>query len=543
MRPQVVSTELGRASTAAIHRKDEIITAWTSGYVADIGYTFGYYPELNPLHAQMAFGHQGLAFPQIRTACELGFGQGLSANLHACASAVAWWGTDFNPSQAGFAREFAAASGSGAQLFDASFAEFCARDDLPLFDTIGLHGIWSWISDQNRAVIVDFVRRKLAVGGILYISYNTFPGWAAFSPMRHLMVEHAEVLGAEGRGIVSRIDGAIEFAEKLLATQPLFGRANPQVGERLRKMKEHSRHYLAHEYFNRDWDPMHLSTLATWLEPAKLQFACSATMLDLIDPINLSDEQQTFLAEIPDPMFRQSVRDFMVNQQFRRDYWVKGLRKLSPLEQGEALRKQRLILVSHRSDIQLKVNGALGEARLNDDAYLPVLDLLADHVPRTLGELEEALRAGSRPSLGFSQLLQVVLVLHGAGHLMAVQRTGDAAGARTTAARANAWLLNHARGRGEVSYLASPLTGGGISVGRFQQLFLLARMQGAEEPRHWAREAWTILARQGQRLMKEGKALENPENNLKELEALADTFAQRLLPILEALEVSSRGHA
>lgn len=222
---------------------------------------------------------------------------------------------------------------------------------------------------------------------------------------------------------------------------------------------------------------------------------------------------------------------------------MKGLRKLSPLEQGEALRKQRLILVSHRSDIQLKVNGALGEARLNDDAYLPLLDLLADHVPRTLGELEEALRAGSRPSLGFSQLLQVVLVLHGAGHLMAVQRTGDAAGARTTAARANAWLLNHARGRGEVSYLASPLTGGGISVGRFQQLFLLARMQGAEEPRHWAREAWTILARQGQRLMKEGKALENPEDNLKELEALADTFAQRLLPILEALEVSSRGHA
>ena len=28
---------------------------WTSGYVADIGYTFGYYLELSPLRANLAF--------------------------------------------------------------------------------------------------------------------------------------------------------------------------------------------------------------------------------------------------------------------------------------------------------------------------------------------------------------------------------------------------------------------------------------------------------------------------------------------------------
>ena len=71
------------------------------------------------------------------------------------------------------------ASGAAAKLFDQAFAEFCARPDLPDFDFIGLHGIWSWISDENRAVIVDFIRRKLKVGGVLYISYNTQPGWAA----------------------------------------------------------------------------------------------------------------------------------------------------------------------------------------------------------------------------------------------------------------------------------------------------------------------------------------------------------------------------
>lgn len=88
---------------------------WTAGYVADIGYTYGYYSELNPLRVQLAFLNAGLVPPSVGTACELGFGQGLSTNIHAAASVVSWHGTDFNPSQASFAQELAATSGSAAK--------------------------------------------------------------------------------------------------------------------------------------------------------------------------------------------------------------------------------------------------------------------------------------------------------------------------------------------------------------------------------------------------------------------------------------------
>jgi SAM-dependent methyltransferase len=508
------------------------MTTWTSGYVADIGYTFGYYTELNPLRLGLAFAQQGLVAPTVGAACELGFGQGLSANLHAAAGVAQWHGTDFNPSQAGFAQQLAAATGAGARLHDEAFADFCARPDLPDFDFIGLHGIWSWISDANRAVIVDFVRRKLKVGGVLYISYNTLPGWAAFAPMRHLMTEHAEVLGAAGRGIVSRIDGALDFAEKLLATNPMFSRANPLVGDRLKKMKEHNRHYLAHEYFNRDWHPMHFSTMAQWLEPAKVQFACSAHLLDAIDAVNLTPEQQAFLAEIPDAMFRQSVRDFMVNQQFRKDYWVKGVRQLSPLEQTETLRRQRLLLVSYRPDVPLKVSGALGEAALSEAVYAPLLDLMADHAPRTLGEMEQAL-AGR--TLNWAQLLQATMVLAGSGHLAPVQHDEVAQRASTTARAANDWLLQRARGSSDLSYLASAVTGGAVAVGRFQQLFLLARQQGRTTPQEWAQYAWEVLAAQGQRIVKDGQTLQTAQDNVAELTAQAGTFETRQWPVLRAL--------
>jgi SAM-dependent methyltransferase len=508
---------------------------WSAGYVADIGYTFGYYQELNPQRIKLAFLNAGLAVPDTGTACELGFGQGMSANLHAAASVTEWHGTDFNPSQAAFARELACIAGVGAKLHDEAFADFAHRPDLPDFDFIGLHGIWSWISDDNRAVIVDFIRRKLKVGGVLYISYNTLPGWAAFAPIRHLMTEHADVLGSEGRGIVSRIDGAIDFAERLLATNPLFLRANPQLKERLERLKGQNRHYLAHEYFNRDWHPMHFATMADWLEPAKLQFACSAHNLDHVDLINLTSEQITFLKEIPDSMFRESTRDFMVNQQFRRDYWVKGLRRLTAFEQAEELRRQRFVLTGHRPDVSLKVTGALGEATMSEPVYAPILDALADHKPRSTGQIEQAVKG---QNIQFSQVLQALLILSGQGSLAAVQDDAATAKARKPSERLNAHLKAKARGNGDISFLASPVTGGGVTVGRFQQLFLLAADNGRKQPAEWAEFAWQLLAAQGQKLLKEGKPIESAEDNLAELTAQATTFAAKQLPVLKALGVA-----
>lgn len=508
---------------------------WTAGYVADIGYTFGYYAELNPQRVKLAFINQGLVFPEVGAACELGFGQGLSANIHAAASVTQWHGTDFNPSQAGFAQELADASGTGAKLYDEAFDEFCNRPDLPDFDYIGLHGIWSWISDENRQVIVDFIRKKLKVGGVLYISYNTLPGWAAFAPMRHLMTEHAEVLGAEGRGIVSRIDGALEFAEKMLGTNPAFSRANPLVGDRLTKMKEHNRHYLAHEYFNRDWHPMHFATMAKWLEGAKVQFACSANYMDAVDVVNLTAEQQAFLKEIPDPMFRETTRDFMVNQQFRKDYWVKGARKMSALELAETLRTQKVVLTTHRADVSLKVAGSLGEASLTESIYTPILDFLADHKVKTLAQIEHAVKD---KGITFAQVTQAMLLLTGAGHIGLVQDENVITKAKKQTDKLNIYLCQKARGSNELSYLASPLTGGGYAINRFQQLFLNSIGQGKKQPAEWAQSVWQILAVQGQKLLKGGKPLETPEENIAELTSQAQSFADKQLPILKALQIA-----
>lgn len=515
---------------------------WTAGYVADIGYTYGYYTELNPLRVRLAFLNAGLVPPEVGTACELGFGQGMSANLHATASVVQWSGTDFNPAQAGFAQELARVSESGAQLFDEAFDQFCTRADLSDFDYIGLHGIWSWISDDNRRVIVDFIRRKLKVGGVLYISYNTQPGWAAMVPMRDLLTEHAEVLGSDGAGIVSRIDAALNFADQLLAANPSYARANPQIADRIKRIKEQNRHYVAHEYFNRDWQPMAFAQMGRWLQSAKLQWACSANYLDAVDAVNLTAEQQALLGTIPDPMFRQTTRDFCVNQQFRKDYWVKGARTLTPLEQAEALRAQRIILAQPRADVSLKVTGSLGEATLQEAVYNPILDQLADYKPKTLGQLEQALKATEATEIGkglsFAQILQATMVLGATGAILPVQDEAATNKAKKRTDKLNLHLMTKARSSNELNYLASPVTGGGITVPRFHQLFLLAKLQGHKAAQDWADFVWNILQAQGQRLIKEGRALDRAEDNIAELTQQAQTFADKELPILKALQVT-----
>lgn len=508
---------------------------WTSGYVSDVAYTFGYYTELNPVRARLAFLNSGLAFPEIRTACELGFGQGVSVNIHAAASSVEWHGTDFNPSQAAFARELAAAGGTGARLHDEAFADFSQRQDLPAFDYIGLHGIWSWISDANRAVIADFIRRKLRPGGVLYISYNTLPGWAAFAPMRHLLTQHAEVIGAKGGGTVDRIDGALDFADRLLATNPGFARANPQVAERLKGLRGQDKHYLAHEYFNRDWHPMHFSAMAEWLSPAKVSYACSATPLDLIDALNLFPEQLALLGEVPDPTLRELIRDFMVNQQFRRDYWVKGPRRLTGLAQLEGLQAEKVVLLTPRADVSLKVAGSLGETSMNAELCNPVLDFIADHKPRTLGEISQSL--GINPPIG--QLVAAILMLISGGHLAGAQDDEAAEKAKPKTDRLNAYIQAKARGGGDIAYLASPVTGGGVMVPRFTQMFLTAKAAGRETPRDLADHVWQLLSAQGQRLVKDNAMLQTPEENLAALTAQAELCEAKTFPALRGLGIGA----
>jgi hypothetical protein len=513
-------------------------TDWAAGYVTELDYTHGYYRELCPGMLRLACLSAGVVPPASKPLryLELGYGQGLSINIHAAAVAGEFWGTDFNPRHAAQARTLAEASGAGPVLLDDAFAELAARPDLPEFDIIALHGIWTWISDENRREIADIIRRKLRIGGLVFLSYNCFPGWAPAMPLRHLMTLHSELAGSEAGGATRKVEDALAFALRVADSGALYFRAFPGVTARLKKIAEQDRNYLAHEYFNRNWELMAFSDVAQWLDEAKLSFVASAHPMDHVDSVNLTAEGQRLLAEIQNPILKQSVRDYLVNQQFRRDVFMKGPQRLTTPEQQELLRSEAFVLTTHPDDVPQKVLGPLGEATLHEHIYGPLIQVLAEneYAPKQIGELAAHAKLKSLP---FGQLVQAMMVLAGAGHVHPAQPV-QSESARGYCQALNRHLCERARTRDDIGFLAAPVTGGGVPVPRIHQLWLLASQEGKKTVADQAGFVWSILSGQGQRLVREGKPIESAKENLAELTRMAREFATKRLPILKTLEVA-----
>lgn len=511
------------------------MTIWTEGYVSGIDYTNGYYKELNPNRAKLAFLSAGVKFPSIKNACELGFGQGVSINFHAAATSVNWYGNDFNPSQVGFARDLSQNARGKLSITDHSFEQYSGRTDLPEFDFIGLHGIWSWVSNKNQNFIIDFISRNLKVGGVLYIGYNTLPGWASFVPVQHLMNVYTDVMSDKSEEVVSRIDNSLKFVQNVFDKKPIFSKSNPNVVDRFEGIKRQNIRYLAHEYYNKDWQPDNFSNIASMLHSAKLDYVCSANYLEHIDEINFTQDQRDLISGISDQILRESTRDFILNRQFRKDYWVKGKRSLGKIDQLETMRNIKLFLTRSREDIPLVLNTYVGEVTLYANVYNPLLDLLKNHQPRRIGEIEDTLLS---KGIVFSQIMEAITVLIGIDAIDFAQDDQSIEDTLNSCKELNDHLIKRSVSDGELPYLVSPVSGGGFPVDRFGQLFLLARSNGLQTADEYAQFALDLLKSQGQNIFKEGVELKSDEEMLAEVRGHAKAFEIKHLPVLKTMGIA-----
>lgn len=513
---------------------------WTSGYVSDIEYTFGFYRELTPTmfsYISLLKGQKTLR--HNFDYCELGCGQGLSMNLLAAANPQGtFYATDFNPSQIAGASALAdSARLKNVHFYDQSFEEFVSEDTLPeKFDIISLHGIYSWVSEENRRHIIRFLETKLRPGGLVYISYNTLPGWAAAAPIRHLMRFAADSAAGDS---ANKVDAGLRFLSQILSAGPRYFHANPGLTERAENLGLHNRNYLAHEYLNSDWNLFYHSDVAKELAAARLSFLCSAAVLEQVDEVNLTTSQRDLLRGTADSSARETLRDYIVNQQFRRDIFCRGAARLPPNEVRELWLDSRFALLTPREDVPMKVQGALGEATLQQEVYAPILDAFSARILDGLSastSLREVLEHSSQvAALSWLQVRQAIMVLVGSGHLQPCPTDADGENDRRESARRfNTAVLERAQYTSDIQFLAVPVTGGGIAVDRFSQLFLLAHNTEENDPVDFA---WRLLDLQGQKIVKEGKALESVDENVGELRRRYVMFQQRL-PLLRSLGVA-----
>ena len=443
---------------------------WTGGYVVDVEYTHGFYPDLTPLNLAMAATLAGRRAPDPDapfTYLELGCGNGVSTALLAAANPHGqFWANDFNPTHILNARTTAEAAGTTNVTFlEASFEDLSAAD-LPEFDFIVLHGIWSWVSAENRHYIVELIRRRLKLGGLVYLSYNCLPGWARVAPLRRLMKLGVTNPSAPA---AARVEQALAYVHTLRAAGAAYFADAPYIAPILDHLAGQDPAYLAHEYLNEEWWLFYHDEVASALAPAKLGYIAQGRLLDAFDQFNLKAEQRALPAATSNP---EVVRDFLLDRRFRRDIYGRGAPALRPQDVSRWMSGRRFALARLRAVCPLKFKAPGGEFDLTPKVFDVLLDALVAG-PATMSELCTQL-----PALEPRHIEQSLGVLCALGYVQpALPAAGDAARKASTD-RFNAAALRAAAAGRAVAALASPVTGTGIPLPGPEQAFLAAILRG-----------------------------------------------------------------
>jgi len=494
---------------------------WTDGYVNEISYTTGYYPEMSPWMIYYAILAQGYRPPKVDQPfnfCELGSGLGFSANLHAAGNPLAsFYCTDFNPVHTVASKELASEAGiENIQFLDKSFADF-AELELPEFDIIALHGIFSWVSKQNREIILEIIRKQLRPGGAVYISYNAQPGCSTMQPLRALMNQLA---ATTSEPLDVRIGRALAYVDKLIESKAGFFTNNPALAQHFSEIKEKSKNYLAHEYFNETWSPFSFRDLSAILAEAKLSFIGSCALLD-----NFDYHAPELIQSASDPSLKETLRDFLRNTTFRKDIFVRGPVRLNDNEQRELLDQVRFTLIADREGISLDVEKSMYTYNLKAEIYIPILDALNED-SKSMKELAET---NTLAHVNHAQLHQAMQMLVGVGYVLPGPPTPNPE-TNERCNRFNRAVADSARKRdGNCPALISPQAATGISLDRVTQLAIDAtRREGAP-----AESVVDVLWSDGMRFSRDGQELASREENITQVkELLAGHFQKKRFPTL-----------
>lgn len=477
------------------------------GYFLAEPYTYGVYPETFASHLSFLSLMAGHRPPTPLdgqgsgpTVIEFGCGQGLNLCLQAALQPEGRFvGVDLSAHHVAHARELAAAAGlRNLHVVQADLVALAAgAAPPPALEAVWgqcqfalAHGVLGWVSPPVGQALRTLAARALAPGGLLYLSYNTLPGWLAALPFQHAVLALEQRNGGSGEGVNQ---GRALF-EQLQACDARVFRALPDLAPRLQDLAKHSRSYLVHEYAHQQWQPLYADQVIEACAAEGLTFLGSADLPEFFQGL-LPEGHQQLIRQQPDPAMQQLVRDLLVNQSFRRDVYVHGKVPLWAAEAERRLGAIRLRLCQpgqHQDpdpadELVFKLGAA--EIRVPAPVCQPLFRRLAQ-APATIAELQ----ALGEPAHELKGLLPVLCLLLHARKLEIATPVRDPRPAQ----RLNALLLDRVAAGAPYSWLACPALGVAARLNRPGLLGLHAWACGHRGVA-WRQAVTAALAGQGVR--------------------------------------------
>lgn len=503
---------------------------WSEGYVADLGYVRGCYRELGASMQAFILAANGYEAPDLNapfTKVELGCGYGVSLLLEAAVYPHAqFFGVDFNPDHITWAKRIAAqAQLNNVHFLEMSFADLLGSP-IPDADFVGLHGVWSWVSDENRQAISRFLDRRLKSGGLAMVSYNVLPGQSANRTLRELMMrKYRSIAGPTASRVKESLAFAAEFRD---LSAPIFTK-NVDLSDQLNKITVMPPRYLAHEYFNQDWHLFYHHEVAEALAKVRLSYIGTARPIENLEKLSFQAPFLKLLEKVA-PQERETLKDLYLNRMFRFDIYGRGLEKIGPIGSVDHILKSRFALVGDRSKFAEGVlNTTAGAFKYKKELHQPIFDRL--ETSTACGQ-DFVFQPGPRP-LTPADVTEMLSILIDVG-IISTALPDDGLELRTERTkRLNQVLLERMQKGEDIGFLISPVSGVPYSAVDFVQYFMSA-LNLDKEPILFA---WSLLKALGKRMMKDGKPIDGREQNIKELELRFQEFERDHKPRLKRLGI------
>ena len=288
--------------------------AATEASYDEVPYPGGTYRATHPSHLAMVARLCGVS-PAPPARCRvLELGSSMGANIIPMAADLPeseFVGIDLSAKQVKMGKEIIAELGlknielrhCGINDVDESFGKF---------DYIICHGVYSWVPPEVQRGILDCGRKLLTSNGVLYVSYNTYPGWHLRGVVREMMRYHVAAFDTPQRKI-RQARGLLDFLVK-------SARSRSQAYSSLLKeeaeiLENRLDSYIYHEHLEEYNEPVYFHEFVRRVDEAGLRYLADAAISSMV--AQMFDESTAELLKDVPLLRREQYMDFLRSRMFR----------------------------------------------------------------------------------------------------------------------------------------------------------------------------------------------------------------------------------